>query len=166
MNQFVPISRRRFLKTGLVGVVLLNSAGWVYQSWRDVELEVMRPLILGCIGQAVLESVIEPGDTPALQSSVQATLATIATLPPYAQQEINQLFRLLSWQPTCWLFTGLRDWNSATPDQVKKFLQRWRHHDWRLLQSAYHALHDLILGAWYAQPNSWHRIGYPGPPTW
>jgi hypothetical protein len=32
-----------------------------------------------------------------------------------------------------------------------------------LLRSAYHALHDLVLGAWYAQPASWLAAGYPGP---
>ena len=26
------------------------------------------------------------------------------------------------------------------------------------------AVHDLVLGAWYAQPESWEAIGYPGPP--
>lgn len=33
-----------------------------------------------------------------------------------------------------------------------------------LLKSGYAALHDLILGTWYAQPESWAAIGYPGPP--
>jgi hypothetical protein len=32
-----------------------------------------------------------------------------------------------------------------------------------MLQTAYHALHDLVLGAWYADPSSWTAVGYPGP---
>jgi hypothetical protein len=32
-----------------------------------------------------------------------------------------------------------------------------------MLQSAYHALHDLIFGGWYADSASWAAIGYPGP---
>jgi hypothetical protein len=31
------------------------------------------------------------------------------------------------------------------------------------LRSAYQALHDLVLGAWYANPANWDAIGYPGP---
>jgi hypothetical protein len=33
-----------------------------------------------------------------------------------------------------------------------------------LLQQGYQALHDLVLAAWYARPDSWPAIGYPGPP--
>ena len=33
-----------------------------------------------------------------------------------------------------------------------------------LLQGAYAALHDLVLGAWYARPEAWPTIGYPGTP--
>jgi len=36
-------------------------------------------------------------------------------------------------------------------------------HRFALLRIAYHALHDLVLGAWYAQPSNWVAIGYPGP---
>jgi hypothetical protein len=162
----VSISRRRFLQTGLAGAALLAAAGGVTHSWREFELDAMRPLILSRIAQSMLKSVIAPNDTAALQSSVQATLSAISTLAPYAQKELSQLFGLLSWQPSCWLLTGVRDWNRAEPAEVEKFLARWRHHDWRLLQSAYQALHDLSLGAWYAQPISWRSIGYPGPPQW
>jgi hypothetical protein len=24
-------------------------------------------------------------------------------------------------------------------------------------------MHDLVLGAWYANPSNWAAIGYPGP---
>jgi hypothetical protein len=166
MGVSVQISRRRFLKTGLGGAALLVTGGWVYQSWYHVEWQTLRPIILSRISQAMLESVIAPDDTPALQNSTQATLVALSALPPYAQKELNQLFSLLAWPPACWLLTGFRDWNSVEPIQVQQFLTRWRQHDWLLLQSAYHALHDLTLGAWYAQPSSWGTLGYPGPPAW
>jgi hypothetical protein len=47
---------------------------------------------------------------------------------------------------------------------VAGFLAAWRSSRLALLQSAYAALHDLSFGAWYAQPESWTDIGYPGPP--
>jgi hypothetical protein len=27
----------------------------------------------------------------------------------------------------------------------------------------YQAMHDLVLGSWYADASSWDAIGYPGP---
>ena len=53
--------------------------------------------------------------------------------------------------------------SASRPEQVSAFLQDWRLHRLGLLRTAYHALHDLVLGAWYAQPASWEAIGYPGP---
>ena len=40
------------------------------------------------------------------------------------------------------------------------FLRRWQHSRLDLLKSGYQALHDLVLGAWYADPQSWAAIGY------
>ena len=54
-------------------------------------------------------------------------------------------------------------WSGADAAQVSAFLQDWRFHRFDMLQSAYHALHDLIIGAWYADPSTWAAIGYPGP---
>ena len=54
-------------------------------------------------------------------------------------------------------------WADATPAQVAAFLQDWRVSRVGLLRSAYGAMHDLVLGAWYADPSSWAAIGYPGP---
>lgn len=62
------------------------------------------------------------------------------------------------------LLTGIAGgWEGARIDGVSAFLQDWRLHRLGLLRSAYHALHDLVLGAWYAQPASWAATGYPGP---
>ena len=46
---------------------------------------------------------------------------------------------------------------------MSAFLQEWRFHRIDMLQTAYHALHDLIIGSWYADPVTWQAIGYPGP---
>jgi hypothetical protein len=32
-----------------------------------------------------------------------------------------------------------------------------------LRQQAYHALHDIISGAYFAEPTTWKLLGYPGP---
>ena len=48
---------------------------------------------------------------------------------------------------------------------IEKFLRNWQESGADLLKSGYQALHDLVLGAWYADPASWAAIGYPGPPS-
>ncbi len=45
------------------------------------------------------------------------------------------------------------------------FLERWRWSRIALLQSGYFALHDLVLGAWYANESAWGMLGYAGPPN-
>ena len=32
-----------------------------------------------------------------------------------------------------------------------------------LRQQAYHALHDIVNGAYFADPATWTALGYPGP---
>ena len=55
-------------------------------------------------------------------------------------------------------------WPEASREEVTAFLERWRFSRWALLQQGYQALHDLVLAAWYARPDSWPAIGYAGPP--
>jgi hypothetical protein len=59
--------------------------------------------------------------------------------------------------------TASTQWSQATQEDVAAFLSHWRVHRLALLQSAYHALHDLVIGGWYADESTWESIGYPGP---
>lgn len=78
----------------------------------------------------------------------------------------QQWFGLMDFPLTRGLLTGVwGSWETASPSQVEAFLRRWRYSRFGLFQSAYAALHDLVLGAWYGQPEAWAAIGYPGPPA-
>ncbi len=109
-----------------------------------------------------------PAEGAARAQAVAATTGrvhqAILGLPLTAQREVQDLFGLLALGPARRALTGIADgWSSATDTQVSAFLQEWRFHRLDMLQSAYHALHDLMIGAWYADPASWAAIGYPGP---
>jgi hypothetical protein len=109
-----------------------------------------------------------PADPAARAAAVQATTGrvhqAILGLPLNAQKEVQDLFGLLALAPARRMLTGVADgWSVAKPEQVGVFLQEWRFHSLDMLQTAYHALHDLIIGSWYADPASWQAIGYPGP---
>jgi hypothetical protein len=56
-------------------------------------------------------------------------------------------------------------WPEATRESIAAFLVGWRTSRFALLRSAYGALHQIILGAWYGNPRAWPAIGYPGPPS-
>lgn len=158
-------SRRRFLQTGLAGGLLLGVAGCGAPAGKE---EGRRAVV------AALAPVILAGALPtaadvrakAVAATVEGVDQAIAGLAPATQEEIGQLFVLLAFAPTRVLVAGVWPaWDIALPGEIAAFLESWRNSRFALLRSGYAGLHDLILGAWYAQAESWPAIGYPGPPN-
>jgi hypothetical protein len=124
--------------------------------------------ILEAIVPVLLDGALPaaPADHRArVQGTVANVRTAIAGLPPAAQEELAQLFTILAWPPTRLAFAGLtQPWSEASHEEVGAVLARWRMSRIDLRRSAYDALHQLVLAAWYAAPESWVGIGYPGPP--
>lgn len=165
---FPHSSRRSFLKLGLVGTLALATAGGIYRALQPSvtpmrftlddkarsALTAIAPVMIGNINATPMER----------DRAVSLVVDAIAGLPLTTQKEIQDLFALLTLGPTRRFLAGVPDdWAKARPEDVAAFLQDWRHSRIGLLQTAYHALHDLILGPWYADASSWASIGYPGP---
>lgn len=162
-------ARRRFLKTGLAGALLLATAGAAWRLTRPsaaagaTALDDSARQVLAAIVPVLLAGVLRPGTADAADA-VERTTAAVAGLPLPVQDEIRDLFALLALAPARRLLAGVPGgWAEASPEDVAAFLQSWRVHRVKLLQSAYQALHDLVLGPWYAHEASWAAIGYPGP---
>ena len=162
-------SRRTFLKTGLAGAIILATAGGVYRATAGrasparFVLDDEGRAALGAIAGAMLEGAL-PANTHAIDTAIARTQEAIAGLPLSIQKEIQDLFGLLVFAPTRRFLAGIPvRWADATRDDVTTFLQNWRMHRLGMLQSAYHALHGLIIGGWYADESTWDSIGYPGP---
>ena len=164
--------RRGFLKFGIAGGLLLAAAGAVraqpgYRPATGSEtLRVLRDAdreVLAAITPAILAGT---GATePDLAAAIGSVDRAVAGLPPHLQEEVGQLLALLaSWPGRRWIARVAVPWREASVAEVSAFLERWRFSRWALLQQGYHALHDLVLAAWYARPDSWAAIGYPGPP--
>jgi len=160
-------SRRTFLKVGLAGSALLAAGGlaaWI--AGRDPVRD--RDDVLGAVVPVLLAGALPASPAQrdkAVRRCTRLVEAAIDGLSPAAQHEIAQLFALLAIAPTRLLTTGIASsWAEASPMDVHEFLERWRVHSWGLLQSGYQALHDLVLGSWYADESSWPAIGYEGPP--
>lgn len=162
------VTRRHFLTLGIGSAALLAGFGiasqYVGRHGVDDRREVLRATI-----PVVLDGVL-PASGPERTQAVKNTLWEVETaidgLAPAAQDELRALFLALAAAPSRMLLAGLATtWEEADPASIAAALQGWRTHRLSLLQAAYHALHDLILGTAYADESRWAAIGYPGPPA-
>ena len=169
------LKRRTFLKAGVLGTLALAAGGALYRTVQgsvplgDQDRYVLdggARAVLGAIVPAIIGAMLPaPGEerAAAVARATDGVQQAIASLPLATQHEVRDLFGLLALAPARRLLAGVPAWNETTPEQAAAFLQDWRTHRFAMLQNAYHALHDLVLGAWYAEPASWAAIGYPGP---
>jgi hypothetical protein len=164
-------SRRTFLRAGALAALVLAAGGTIY---RATHPPAPGRFVLDGEARAALHAIIPAILAGALPDAARREAAIMATtegvhqailgLPFATQKEVQDLFGLLARAPARRVLTGIQgSWANASPAEVSRWLQDWRLHRLGLLRSAYQALHDLVLGAWYADPSSWAAIGYPGP---
>lgn len=169
-------TRRQFIKAGLIGGAALAAAG-IFHSRNSKEaptgavpqgLTLSARTIVAALVPAILAGALpESGEArrQAVARTVDGVGIAIAGLSAPAQKELGELFALLDFSPARVLLAGL--WprlEEASAADIAEFLRGWRTSRLGLLRSAYAALHDLILGAWYGRPEAWAAIDYPGPP--
>lgn len=161
-------SRRSFLKVGLFGTLAIAAAGGMYRMTRPADMP--RPFAMDDAARSVLAAVVPVMIKGTVSSAADIDAAIVRVdgairgLPLSAQNEVRDLFALLSLAPSRRLLAGIPDdWSQAKPEDVRAFLQDWRFSKIALFQGAYLGLHDLITGSWYADESTWASIGYPGP---
>ena len=167
------VSRRRFLRFGLAGTLVLAAAGAVRGQLAYRPAHGNEPLqVLGIDDREVLAAIapVVLAGTQAADAGDDAVVGSIdravSGLPLHLQREVSQLLALLaSWPGRRWLAGIASPWRTASRAEVEAFLERWRFSKLTLLQQGYQALHELVLAAWYARPDAWPAIGYPGPPV-
>jgi hypothetical protein len=169
----VNASRRRFIFAGALGLAALA----VVRYWPRATLsDTPAQRMLDADGAAVIGAIVPvmlagalPSDTASRERAIHVTVdnvdRAIAGLSPRQIGELRHLFVLLALPPMRWSLThSMRDWENAAPADVDAFLVRLRDSRIRMLRAAYDALHQLVFGAWYGNPDAWPAIGYPGPP--
>jgi hypothetical protein len=165
-------TRRTFLKAGLVAAAVLAVGGGIYRYTHPAPqarfiLDGPARAALDAMVPAILDGALPAAGaarTAAIRSTTDRVHQAILGLPLSAQGEIQDLFGLLALGPVRRFLAGVpEEWQQASVAQVAAFLQGWRTHRLALLQSGYAALHDLVIGSWYADAANWTAIGYPGP---
>jgi hypothetical protein len=161
--------RRTWLKVGLVGGAALSVAGGaallLRPAPRDPAHSDSARLVLRAVMPALLAGALPAAAAAreaALAGGLDRSIAAIREFPLAIRLELGELFDLLDSAPGRWL-AGVGQWTTAGEAEISAFLQRWRTHPFDLFQVGYQALHDLVLGPWYADPSTWQGIRYPGP---
>jgi hypothetical protein len=167
------MQRRTLLKLGLGAAAVLAVAGGGLSLLRPGLAEGRMTPAGRSVFQAVARAVLD-GSLPADPARREATLAahmkrlddTLAGFPAPTQSELSQLLALLASTPGRIALAGLQpDWPEATVGELQQALQWMRTSSLALRQQAYHALRDLTNAAYYADPQVWSLMGYPGPRT-
>lgn len=171
-------ARRKVLKGALWGSLAIVSGVSLWQlslteSVETVEADEYPYRFLNMDERLLLWSIIPAYLYPALDKNDEESRflvlknidGAISGLPQSTQDELRQLFSLLSFQLGKALVAGIwTRWNQADINSLQSFLTAWRESYVALLRVGYLGLHQIIVGSFYGEPMSWQAIGYPGPP--
>ena len=166
------MQRRSLLKLGVASAAVLAVAGagtaWITPGLlSDGRLAPPGRAVFRAAGTAILEGslpVAPPAREHALDGLVERIDALVVALPPHVQKELSLLLATLASPPGRRLMAGLQTgWAEAPVAQLQKALQSMRVSTLSLRQQAYHALHDIVGGAYFSDAQTWAQLGYPGP---
>lgn len=171
------LTRRTFLKTGIVGGALLTVVAILQKPLDRMGKRALvnaypmnnsQGRVIAAIAPVMLGSALPTeavAREQAIKRAVEAVAVAVGSLSASTQTEVAELFALLVFPPARIALAGVNvPWDQATETDVAAFLTKWRNSPLDLLKSGYMALHDLVLGSWYADSAAWPDIGYPGPP--
>ena len=165
------MQRRTLLKLGLGATVLLTLVGGGLAMLKPglVAGRLSAPArdLFGALASAILDGSLPaapPQRDAAIAGHLQRLENTLGGFPAATQAELSQLLALLTSAPGRVALAGLHeDWSDASVAALQQALQGLRTSSLALRQQTYHALRDLTNAAYYADPQSWSLLGYPGP---
>lgn len=112
-----------------------------------------------------LANRIVPAEDPARPgagspSTLFAAQRILAGQSPSVLRRVKLLLRALEWGA---LLRYGRPFTRLRPGQQDRYLRAWECSTVALVRFGFAAMRNLILVAYYTQPENWSRIGYPGP---
>lgn len=163
-------SRRKFLKKGLFGGLLLALGGGVlalYPSGHVASptgpLLALEPLsfqvLVAVAGRMV---VAKTANAVAIAHAVDLALTRTS---PEAQADMNKLLSLLENALPGLVFDGrVQPFTRLSLESRDRVLESWRTSRFALRRSGYQALRKLCLASHYLEEKTWGPLGYK-PPT-
>jgi len=165
------MQRRTLLKLSLGAAAVLTVVGGGVALLRpglvDGRMTPAARSVFHAVARAVLDGSL-PADPALRRKALHAHLDrlddTLAGFAPATRAELSQLLALLASAPGRMAVAGLQpDWSQASVLELQQALQAVRTSKLAMRQQIYHALRDLTNAAYYADPNVWPLMGYPGP---
>ena len=165
------MKRRTWLQLSLASAAVLLVAGGaatlIEPGLKAGRLSAAGKEVFNATGRALLDGSL-PSEEGAKQIALGGLLERIdglvGALPAHAQDEISQLLALLATSAGRLGLAGLGSpWHSASVADIQAALQDMRTSSLGLRQQAYHALHDIVGGAYFSDASTWKQLGYPGP---
>ncbi|WP_223455915.1 MULTISPECIES: twin-arginine translocation pathway signal protein [unclassified Pseudomonas] len=170
------LSRRGLLKFSLGATAFLATAGLGaslsgcsssvpangFVTLRSGDLLFLRALI-----PVMLDGAVPPERMPeAVEGTLKSLDYNLAHLSPEMLKLTQQLFDVLGMAVTRGPLTGIwGNWENASANDIRAFLDRWENSSLSLLRMGHSSLLQLVMMAWYGRKESWAHCGYPGPPT-
>jgi hypothetical protein len=169
-------SRRKLLKTGLVGALLVGASGGL------LALQKPRPRPLPAQGLRVLDgheyailAAVADRICPALGDGAPGASALDVALQADrlfehaakdAQDGIKTLLRVFDNGLTGALFgERAQSFTELSPERQDRELAHWRDSRIGFRRTVFHALNTLVGSIYFGDERTWERIGYPGPPS-
>lgn len=167
------LTRRNFLKVGVVGAVALGTVSGAalltgcaakpvatgFRLFRESDLAVLRALL-----PVVLVGRLNADHIEAREKTLHTLDDFLYRSSEAAHKQLGQLFDLLSMPFTRYALAGLSSpWQEATTEEVQQFLERWKNSRFQMLRGGHLALAQMLSMAWYLQPENWADIGYVPP---
>lgn len=176
LSESTALSRRGLLKFSLCATAFLTTVGLGvslsgcsastpasgFAILRSSDLPFLRALI-----PVMLDGAVAVEKLPA---AVEGTLQSLDHDLNHLSLEMlkltRQLFDVLGMTVTRAPLTGIwGNWENASGDDIRQFLQRWQNSSLSLLRMGHSSILQLVMMAWYKRAESWAHCGYPGPPT-
>jgi ribosomal protein L29 len=166
------MNRRRLLQlgvgTGLALAMAASTIAWVRSpAGSDRTLDAPARAVFAALADVMLDGSL-PTDAEARRSAIDRHLQrveqTVAGLPPHVRAELARLLTLLDSRVGRWVLMGMgTGWTAMQPDELAAALENMRRSSLRLRQQVYQALRELTMASYFTEPDTWRRLGYPGP---
>lgn len=165
------LSRRRFLRAGVIGGLLIGGAslvGWQLSGYAvdpatRRRLRVLSPkeyLVLQAVARRVLATDDVEAPSPDTVEVALAVDAYLAKLPREVASDVRALLQLVEHGAS--LFSGAR-FTRMTPAAQDAVLAGWQRSSLTVRRRGFQALRTLSFLGYWRDDRTWPLLGYSGP---